>query len=470
MSRILIVDDEQSICWGLSRLAATMGHEAQVASSAEQGLELAAARPPHLLVLDVRLPGMDGLTAMGRFRELIGNAPIVVITAFGDLQTAVTAVENGAFEYVVKPFDVAGIRASIDRALQAASTVPATPPDTLPVGIDQMLGDTSAMQEVFKRIALAAHSDASVLIEGESGAGKELAARAIQRHSARCNAAFVAVNVAALSPSLAEAELFGHVEGAFTGACGARKGLLVQADGGTLFLDEVADIPLPIQVKLLRTLDQGEVLPVGADHTVRTSFRVISATHGDLRQRTQAGKFRHDLFFRLCTFDIRMPSLRERADDIPLLARHFARQFDPDATFAGATLRELKSRPWYGNVRELRNAVEHALVMARSGQIFPEHLPAPLPLLAGPAHGGPGGARPLAHAVEDRIQRLLHDPEAAGTVYERFLEEVEPPLLTTVMDAFDHQCAPAARAMGLHRTTLKRKLDQYGISSQAEHS
>ena len=464
MSRILIVDDEQSICWGLSRLAAKMGHEPMVAAAAEQGLELAAATPPALLVLDVRLPGMDGLTAMQRFRELIGAAPILVITAFGDLQTAVRAVENGAFEYVVKPFDLAVIRASIDRALQSAPAAPLTIPEA---GIDEMLGETSAMQEVFKRIALAAHSDASVLIEGESGAGKELAARAIHRHSARRTAAFVAVNVAALSPSLAEAELFGHVEGAFTGASGARKGLLVQADGGTLFLDEVADIPLPLQVKLLRALDQGEVLPVGADHAVKTSFRVISATHGDLRRQTHDGAFRHDLFFRLCTFDIRMPPLRERREDIPLLARHFARQFAADAAFAESTIRELQSRPWCGNVRELRNAVEHALVVARHGLIGPEHLPAPLPSL-GSVVSGAEDDPPLAHSIESRIQRLLHQPEAMGTVYERFLEEVEPPLLATVMDAFDQQCAPAARALGLHRTTLRRKLDQYGIGERGD--
>jgi two-component system nitrogen regulation response regulator GlnG len=473
VSRILIVDDEQSICWGLSRLAATMGHDALVASSAEQGLELAAADPPQLLVLDVRLPGMDGLTAIERFRELIGAAPILVITAFGDLQTAVRAVENGAFEYVVKPFDLANIRASINRALSsvpmanAESSCNRSHAEHGNEQVEEMLGETPAMQEVFKRIALAAHSEASVLIEGESGAGKELAARAIHRHSARRDAAFVAVNVAALSPSLAEAELFGHVEGAFTGACGARKGLLVQADGGTLFLDEVADIPLPLQVKLLRTLDQGEVLPVGADCTVRTRCRVISATHRDLRQQTQSGQFRHDLFFRLCTFGIRVPPLRERRADIPLLAKYFARQFAADATFVQATLDELELRPWYGNVRELRNAVEHALVVARRGLIFPEHLPAPLPALGAPAAPGSEDG-PLARAIQNHTQRLLHDPEAAGTVYERFLAEVEPPLLATVMNEFGHQCAPAARAMGLHRTTLKRKLDQYGISEQGD--
>jgi two-component system nitrogen regulation response regulator GlnG len=472
MSRILIVDDEQSICWGLSRLAARMGHDALAASSAEQGLELAAANPPQLLILDVRLPGMDGLTAIERFRELIGAAPILVITAFGDLRTAVKAVEHGAFEYVVKPFDLAGISGSIDRALKSASVAKSEPGSgrsQAERGNDEtgeMLGDTPAMQEVFKRIALAAYSDASVLIEGESGAGKELAARAIHRHSARREAAFVAVNVAALSPSLAEAELFGHVPGAFTGAVGARKGLLVQADGGTLFLDEVAEIPLPIQVKLLRALDQGEVLPVGADRPVQTHFRVVSATHRDLRHLVRTGDFRHDLFFRLCTFDICIPPLRQRPADIRLLARHFARRFAGDVTFAETALAELESRPWYGNVRELCNAVEHALVVARRGVIFPEHLPAPQPALRREGTTSSEDAPLLTQAIENQVQHLLHDPEAAGAVYERFLEEVEPPLLKAVMDEFGHQCAPAARAMGLHRTTLKRKLEQYGIGAQ----
>ena len=250
LPRILVVDDEPSICWGLSRLARAMGHRVDAASSAEQGLALAAAARPDLVVLDVRLPGMDGLTAMESFRRHIGAAPIIVMTAFGDLATAVRAVDNGAFEYVVKPFDLAEIRAAIERALRdqpaAGESTRSSADDEPSGGVDGMLGRTPAMQAVFKRIALAAASDASVLLHGESGVGKELAARAIHRHSARRDAPFVAVNVAALNPALAEAELFGHVAGAFAGAGQARKGLLVQADGGTLFLDEVADIPLPV--------------------------------------------------------------------------------------------------------------------------------------------------------------------------------------------------------------------------------
>jgi two-component system nitrogen regulation response regulator GlnG len=462
LSRILIVDDEPSICWGLSRLAQGLGHEAEVASSAEQGLALAAANPPDVLVLDVRLPGQDGLSAMESFRRYIGSRPIIVITAFGDLPTAMKVVENGAFEYVVKPFDLAEIRAALARALRGEAAVESYEPTA---GIDGMLGTTPAMQAVFKRIALAAKSEASVLLCGESGVGKELAASAIHRHSARQGAAFVAVNVAALSPTLAEAELFGHVAGAFTGAAQTRKGLLVQADGGTLFLDEVADIPLPVQVKLLRALDQGEVLPVGADKPVKTRFRLISATHRDLRQQVQAKEFRHDLFFRLCTFEICLPPLRERCEDIGLLARHFAVQFGGRSTvLANETLVELNERPWYGNVRELKNAIEHALVIARTGALLPAHLPPPLPQFdATIATDRRSPAAELSGVVEQLAKSLLANPEIAGDVYDRFLQEVEPPLLAAAMGQSGNRCAPAARALGLHRTTLKRKLDQYGI-------
>ncbi|HVT30941.1 MAG TPA: sigma-54 dependent transcriptional regulator [Lacipirellulaceae bacterium] len=443
-----------------------MGHIADVAASAEQGLEMAAAASPDLLILDVRLPGMDGLTAMEAFGSRVNGAPIVIITAFGDLATAVDAVCKGAFEYVVKPFDLASIRAVIERALRVV-------PKTISVGaednLDGMLGQSQAMQSVFKKIALAANSDASVLLEGESGVGKELAAQAIHRHSVRKLGPMVAVNMAALSPALADAELFGHVEGAFTGAMQQRTGLLLQANGGTLFLDEVADIPLPLQLKLLRVLDHGEVLPVGADAPVRSRFRVISATHQNLRKKVEAGEFRHDLYFRLCTFEIHLPALRERPEDISLLAHHFAARIGSHAAvLADETMAELQRRPWYGNVRELRNAIEHALVLARRGLVMPEHLPPPLPNLwqAGDAAPALEGDE-LAVALSRIARNLAADPNLAGTVYDRFLQQVERPLLTAVMDKCGKRFAPAARVLGLHRTTLKKKLTQYEMAEDS---
>jgi DNA-binding NtrC family response regulator len=462
VSSILVIDDEASICWGLERLGKSMGHEVRVASSAEQGLELVDAYAPDLLVLDVRLPGMDGLSAMKLFRQRLANAPIVIMTAFGDLTTAVTAVEQGAFEYVLKPFDLQEIRTAIERAMRASPQ--STKSGKLTGG---MLGQSSAMQSVFKRIALAAASDAEVLLSGESGVGKELAAAAIHKHSSRRDSPFVAVNIAALNPSLAEAELFGHVAGAFTGASQARKGLLVQADGGTLFFDEVADIPLPLQVKLLRALDQGEVLPVGADEPVKTRFRVVSASHQNLRKQVEAGAFRHDLFYRLCTFEVRLPALRERREDIPLLADAFAAHFNGGAaSLAPETLDELQRRPWFGNVRELRNAVEHAVVLVRRGVVLPEHLPPALPNFQASTDDGSDTAS-LMRAVERLAATLLSDANLSGAVYERFLQQVEPPLFAAALTQAGRQCAPAARALGLHRTTLKKKLDEYGIRDDA---
>jgi len=466
MAHLLIIDDEDSICWGFSKLAAKMGHTAASAATAEEGLRLAAEQPPDAIVLDVRLPGMDGLEAMGHFRRELGAVPIIIMTAHGQLPVAVRAVRGGAFDYLVKPFDLAVAERCIARALAHAERPPAaTPADGAAADADEMVGSSPPMREVFKRIALVAASDACVLLRGESGTGKELAARAIHRYSRRAAGPFVAINVASLSPTLAESELFGHARGAFTGADEARKGLLEQADGGTIFLDEVADIPAPIQVKLLRALEHREMLPVGANRPVQSDFRIISATHQDLPRLVAEGVFRHDLYFRLITFEIEIPPLQDRCEDIAPLAEHFlgllaAKSDEPVPSISPAAMKELIERPWHGNVRELRNAVEHAVVLARTGTIMPEHLPPPLA-----ASLVFGGAREdsLAELVRRWARLQLNDAPAADDLYERFIELVEPPLLRAVMEEYHGQCATAARRLGMHRTTLRKKLDQYGI-------
>ncbi len=438
-----------------------MGHEPDVAPSAEEGLCVATANRPDLLILDVRLPGMDGLTAMESFARELSGAPIVVITAFGDLPTAMDAISKGAFEYVVKPFDVAEIRAVIERALRIE---PAKTTIRGEKAQDGIVGRTPVMQNVFKRIALAAHSDASVLVHGESGVGKELVATAIHRNSKRGSSPFVTVDIAAIGASRAEGELFGRVEDSRSGVAAA-PGLLAQANGGTLFIDEVADVPLALQLKLLRALDHGEVFPVGGDAPLRSRFRVISATQHDLRKKVEAGQFRHDLYFRLCTFEIELPPLRDRRDDIAILAEYFAVQFggQPGA-LADETLADLEGRAWYGNVRELRGAMEHAVVLARHGTVMPEHLPPPLlNMWQTSLLQASDGGQDFSSAVSTIAKQLLADPETAGTLYDRFLEQVEPPLLATVMSKYGQRCAPAARVLGLHRTTLKKKLTQYEI-------
>ena len=462
MPSILVVDDEQSICWGITRLGECLGHEVVAASSAEQALEQVEQSSPDVVILDVRLPGMDGLAAIERFQDCCGTVPIIIITAYGDLQTAVEAVRRGAFDYIAKPFDVAKVKGALVRALSTSR--PGDGPAPSAMHVAGMVGRSPAMQEVYKRIALAAASEVPILLCGESGTGKELAARAIHRYGARADGPFVAVNVASLSSSLAESELFGHVRGAFTGAEGGRIGLLAQASGGTLFLDEVADIPLPTQVKLLRALEHGELTPVGGNESVPTDFRVISATHQALAERVESGSFRHDLYFRLGVFQIDLPPLRAREQDIADLAEYFmtlsaARTGNTAPALTPEALHDLERRAWLGNVRELRNAIEHAVILARGRSILPEHLPLPVALAPTPALAR-GSDDQVAAAVRDWAQQNLKKEQYSGRVYERLLEVIEPPLLNLAVERHQGQCASAARTLGLHRTTLRKKLNQ----------
>lgn len=464
MAYLLVIDDEEAICWGFTRLGEEMGHEVTSASSAERGIELAERRSPDLLVLDIRLPGMSGLEAMESLQAATDGAPIIVITAHGDLETAVEAIRQGAFDYIAKPFELATARRAIQRGLESASSPGAAPKRLESDGKNAIIGASPPMQQVFKDIALASVSDACVHIYGESGTGKELVARAIHGNSPRSAGPFVPIHVAAISPALAESELFGHVRGAFTGADIARTGLLEMAHGGTVFLDEIADIPLTLQVKLLRALEQGEFFPVGASEPVRSDFRLISAANQPLRRCIADGKFRHDLFYRLTAFTIELPPLHARTEDIPLLVRHFlqevARRQDRSLlSVSDETMQTLQSRPWPGNVRELRNAIEHAGVLARTGMIMPEHLPTP-------EHGvGIAGAETdvLTESVREWIARQLDSGESIGTLYDAFLQLVEPPLLSAILRQADGNLTAAAELLGMHRSTLRKKCQEYGM-------
>ncbi|HWA98389.1 MAG TPA: sigma-54 dependent transcriptional regulator [Pirellulales bacterium] len=466
MARLLIVDDEPTICWGLSRLAQRMRHEAAVASTAEEALQLAHAHKFDAVIMDVRLPGMDGLTAAAKLRKIVGPVPIVIITAYGNLAVAVEAVRGGAFEYLVKPFDLETVERVIRRALESRRASPGPSVAAPPID-DELIGSTPAMQQVFKSIAMAAPAAACVQIHGESGTGKELVARAIHRFSRRSAGPFVAVNLASLSETVAESELFGHVRGAFTGAEQSRVGLVEQAQAGTLFLDEVAEIPLSLQVKLLRTLERGEVLPVGSSEPRKVDFRVVSATHRDLADCVAKGTFREDLFFRLNTFAINLPALRERTADIRTLAEHFLDRLaqksgQPRASLTDEALTELERRRWPGNVRELRNAIEHALIVARGGWIGPEHFP--------PSHAENASrstAGDLLAAVRAWAEEQYSDSDPVN-VYDRLVETVEIPLLQVAFDRHQGQHAAAARTLGLHRMTVRKKMER--VQRPQEHA
>ncbi len=465
MSRILVVDDEESICWSFRESLGDEGHQVESAASAEEALRRIGEIGPDAVILDVRLPGIDGLTALPELRKRSGGSPVVVMTAFGDLKTAVRAVEAGAFDYLAKPFDLDQANTMIRRALESGKRTQrsANSAPGLDLG-DELIGSSPPMQSLFQRIALVASADVPVLITGESGTGKERVARALHRYGPRRDGPFVPVCLPALSPGLVEAELFGHVKGAFTGASQDRKGILELAHGGTVLLDEIGDAPLSLQVKLLRAIENREIAPVGDARTRSIDIRVLAATNRPLQEMVAAGTFREDLYFRLAAFPIRIPALRDRLDDIPALATHFLRTCqgfsgEPQA-IVGPILEALRAQSWPGNVRELRNAMEHAAILARGGPIRVEHLPRSETRLSRPPEIDL--PRAIADWAEGEATRL--DPSAPdGDLYARFLRQTEPTLLRAALERCGGNRAAAAQLLGIDRATLRQKLKRYEI-------
>ncbi len=467
MPHILVVDDEPSICWGLKEILTDEGHDVVVANSGEAAIACAEKRLPDVVLMDVSLPGIDGVNALGRIRDLSPNPPpIIIMTAFGSLDVAVRSLSAGAFDYLPKPFDLDQAVHVVQRALQRA-TASRQPIDCSLVGsTPTLLGRSAPMQRVFKEIALVAQTDAAVLITGESGTGKELVADAIHANSPRRTGPFIPICLGALSPQLIESELFGHVKGAFTGADTPRLGLLQLADKGTVFLDEIGDVPLPIQVKLLRAIERKEVTPVGDPRPRPSDFRVVAATNRPLPELVAKGEFRADLFFRLGAFQLQLPALRERGDDIAHLAEHFLRQSSPQsAGFSVECLTELSSRDWPGNVRELRNAVEHAGILSRQGIVLPEHLPQPQTFtLPGAVSAKIAGAESLAAFVTEWTRQRATEPASTGpsTWHDDILALIEPALIQGALTAAGDHRAKAAELLGWHRGTLREKMKKYG--------
>jgi two-component system nitrogen regulation response regulator GlnG len=466
MAHLLVIDDEESICYAFRRHFEGRGLRVSVAPTARRGLEVCRAEPPDVTVVDVCLPDGDGLTLLDELRAAAPATPVLVITAFGTLDTATRAVAGKAFDYLIKPLDLDRVTAAVERALQSG------PAGRTPVavaaasaGTAALVGASAAMQRVYTQIAWAAQSGAPVLITGATGTGKDLAARAIHERGIRRSGPFVAVNCGALPETLVESELFGHVKGAFSGAVAEKPGRLELAYGGTLLLDEVGELPLPAQVKLLRFLDNQGVDRLGAVQTRRVDVRILAATNRDLGAAVRRGTFRADLYYRLAVTEIHMPPLAERREDVLPTVRHLLTLLAPGGSGALSAEAEalLGAWDWPGNVRELRNVLQHAVAVSAGGPILPTHFPAALEAGLVPAPPPPD-AGPGAPALEALAAAARW---GIPGVYSRALESLERYLIRRALAETGGNQVAASDLLGLHRNTLRRRLRALGREPDA---
>ncbi|GMT99836.1 sigma-54-dependent Fis family transcriptional regulator [Corallococcus exiguus] len=461
-AKVLVVDDDSVVLKAVTQILQREGHPVVAIDDAVEGL--AAAKDPSIdvVVLDIKMPHLSGMDLLRAIKADRPDVEVIMMTAFATVETAVEAVKAGAYDYLTKPFEnidevsltvakAAERKALKDRtrALEEALTARSQ--------FEDLIGQSSQMRAVFKLVETVSHSTATVLIQGESGTGKELVARAIHYRSARRDKPFVAVNCSALTETLLESELFGHVKGSFTGATGNKKGLFEAADGGTIFLDEIGDVPPATQVRLLRVLQEGEVKRVGANEPVKVDVRVIAATHVDLSRAKEQGKFREDLFYRLNVITIDLPPLRDRPEDVPLLAHHFLKVYTgkADKKVTGISPRAMEAltcNRWTGNVRELENVIERAVVLTANDAIDVEDLP-------------PGfQAAPQADSAVE-VFSLAHLPYAQAK--RLAMRAFERRYLSALLEKNNHNVSSAARAAGVDRSNFRRLLKQYEVAGRS---
>jgi DNA-binding NtrC family response regulator len=455
LPNILIVDDDPVTCELLCEVFEREGFAARFAQSGEAALDALSDQRPDVLISDIRMKTrLDGLALLDQARRDHPGLPVILMTAFGSIETAIRAVKEGAFDYISKPFDIEMMLATVHRALTAQSLKQSPIPDgeaeddALASGL---IGRHPAMLEIYKMIARVSDSRAAVLITGESGAGKELVARAIHTHGPRPQRPFVAVNCGALTETLLESELFGHVKGAFTGAIANKRGIFEQAGEGTVFLDEISETSPALQVKLLRVLQEREVMPVGGASPVKVRARVIAASNSNLEKLCDEGNFRRDLLYRLNVINIHIPPLRERRDDIPLLITHLLRKHLPDGQTPPVVderaMFGLVSYSWPGNVRELENVIERAVTLNRSGQITLDDLP---PRVSG-------------RSIENVGAKFATDDLAAIFAGFPTIDEIERRYLLYVLEATGGNRKRAAEILGINRRTLYRMAERFQI-------
>ena len=449
---VLVVEDDAAMRELLQEALGDEGYAVELAPGGRAGIDRVRQGGVDLVITDVKMPDLDGLDALSEIAALEPRPHVIVITAFGSIETAKKAIKLGAFDYITKPFDIDEFVLTVEKAVDERTLRREVQRLRREVQrtyrFESLIGRSNSMQEVFTLIRRLAGSAASVLITGESGTGKELVARAIHYNSPRAKRPFVAVNCAAIPDTLLESELFGHKRGAFTDARSDRPGMFVEADGGTLFLDEVGDLSPALQAKLLRVLQEREIRPLGASRPEKVDVRVLSATNRDVAERLRSGALREDLFYRLNVIQVALPPLRERPEDVLMLADHFVagaatRNGKPGVALSQAAGKALLAYPWPGNVRELENVIERAVALCQGGELLPDDLPA---------------------QVRERRAEML-----AGAVARKLtLADVEREYITRVLEAEGGNKTRTANRLGLDRKTLYRKLEEYGRPAGGE--
>ncbi|MGE4468809.1 MAG: sigma-54-dependent transcriptional regulator [Desulfovibrio sp.] len=465
MAQILIVDDDSQLRLSFERLLTEEGHEVRSAGSGEAGIQAVQAAVPDLVVMDVRMPGMDGLQAFQRMREVEPRLQVIIMTAYASTETAIEATKLGAYDYVLKPFDIPDILNLIGQALEAGRVMRDrvtmdAPPDT--PDNEALIGRSGAMHEIYKAIGRVAATDATVLIRGESGTGKELVARALYQHSLRNQKPFVVINCVAIPETLLESELFGYEKGAFTGAVNRRVGKIEKANHGTVFLDEIGDMPESIQAKILRLLQEKKIERLGGQGAIPVDVRIIAATNRNLEAAVAEGRFREDLYYRLKVVTLYLPPLRERKEDIGLLAEYFLARFSRDMGMDNPGLTRdavqfLQAQSWHGNVRELANKLHRAVIFSRGCPVGPDELALAV------------GER---HTDEDRdaegdpvrawVRRTLTN-HGGGDAFEAIVNTVGKMAVSEALEITGNNRTRAAKLLGMSRPTLLSRIDKYGL-------
>jgi two-component system nitrogen regulation response regulator GlnG len=468
--RILIVDDEESVRWALRKALERASFRVELVADGRAGLRAADDPDIDLVLLDVRLPGQDGLDVLREIRKRRPELPVIMMTAYGTLQVAVEAMKLGAYDYIGKPFDMDEVLLVVEKALEAQALAQEVARlrqgAEEPFDLGGIVGGGPAMQQIFKAVGKVAGTDLTVLLRGESGTGKELIARAVHENSRRKGRPFVPVNCAAIPRELLESELFGHERGAFTGAVAARRGRFEQAEGGTIFLDEIGDMDLGLQTKLLRVLQERRIERLGGEGSMPVDVRIVAATNQDLEAAVTRRAFREDLFYRLNVVTIHLPPLRDRREDIPALVSHFLSAFAqeqcaPPKMFSPEAMTLMQAYAWPGNVRELENVVKRAAALATTVLIFPDQLPDGVRSHAAPE----GAARPDAFPpdwIRAELARLQGSMD--GRLHDHIIACVERPLLELVLRRAGGNQVKAAELLGINRNTLRKRIKELGVS------